>query len=641
MPNRLSLLLFLSLLLPLSLFSQDLEIASFTIAPELRENAKSVVRSFDVEYDVVDDNTAEVTYRKVITILDDDHDDEAQLVAWYDKDSRLTDFKVTIFDLFGKKVNSSKAADEKDQLAHDGVSFMQDSRVKYTTAHCDGYPCTLELKYKKRMSDMAAVGGMPTFSPQRYGQSVESATMTVRFPATNVLSHDTKNLSDPTVTSEGNRQVYVWSVRDLPAKKHEDFAPASSQTLPFARFSLRDVKIDGYSGSFENWETYGAFMSQLYEGRDALPAELATLVRKTTEDATSDFEKIDRLYRLLQERTRYVSIQLGIGGWQPFSAEYVEENRFGDCKALSNYMGAMLSEIGIESYPVIIYWEDDPNYLVNEDFVTSAFNHVVLYVPGEDMYLECTSNLSPTGYLGDGKDDRNVVWVTPEGGKLARTPALKPAENGYTRTVKLTVGTDGNTDFRLNANYYGANQERLRFLAMEQGDVKEQRDWLHRQNLLPDVTGDDYRFSADTDAPRVRLGYRTELSNYVRKMGKRMFIPLNKYAGNSVVVPGEYPDRQFDVEFRTTRFYVDTVRLALPPGTEFESIGEAETIIEHPVGEYHSRIETSESGLSWIRTLRLVPATLPAAEYAEFRQFWVDVNKADNRRVVVREKRTK
>ena len=45
-------------------------------------------------------------------------------------------------------------------------------------------------------------------------------------------------------------------------------------------------------------------------------------ILKLIEGASTNLEKIEILYRYLQENTRYVSVQLGIGGWQTFDARH-------------------------------------------------------------------------------------------------------------------------------------------------------------------------------------------------------------------------------------------------------------------------------------------------------------------------------
>ena len=92
------------------------------------------------------------------------------------------------------------------------------------------------------------------------------------------------------------------------------------------------------------WEGFGKFISELLKGRDVLPDDIKVKVHQLTDQLKDDKQKVYVLYDFLQKNTRYISIQLGIGGWQPFDAKYVAAKRYGDCKALSNYMVALLKE---------------------------------------------------------------------------------------------------------------------------------------------------------------------------------------------------------------------------------------------------------------------------------------------------------
>lgn len=611
-----------------------------TLPDTLLEGASSVVISVEEEYTATSKNTAVMHRRRVVTLLNGKDGLEKGLYEFYDDDSKITTFDMTVLNAAGSEIYSARKKDVSDERYSDDISFLEDRWIKYVEAPCTGYPCTVITEVEKEVEDFSAVTGFPHWNPVSREQALSSGHLRVRVPMDNELLFESHMVDDPVITEDGKYRLYEWEMKNIAAQPEESLAPPLAETLPYVRTELADFEMDKFTGSHRSWEAFGKFMAALYEGRDELPAVLTAAVHETVEGIEDEQEKIDRLYRLLQERCRYVSIQLGIGGWQPFSAAYVEENRFGDCKALSNLMGAMLNEVGITSYPVLINWDEKPYYSVHPAFASSAFNHVVLYIPSQDMYLECTSKYAPTGYLGEDKQDRHVLWVTPEGGKLARTPALQAAEHGHLRSTSLKLTADNNLDFSFAATYYGAAQETFRQLGAYRGDRQDQLDWLHRNNYLPDVTGSGYNFDVSDDKPQVNLTYQTVLRDKVASMGSRKFVTLNPFPVDWI--PEQTESRTLPVEYNKSRFLVDTVRLSYPPELEIESGLITDPIVySHAAGEYRARMDVEENEVIWTRTLKLQPVRLAPEAYQEFRQFFVDAAKAENLRLVLRERRTK
>ncbi|NJC25032.1 DUF3857 domain-containing protein [Neolewinella antarctica] len=627
------------LLLPAPAAAQLGEFSALTIPAALKENAHSVVRSVDYHWEVTSDHQAKLTVRRVVTVLDGLHDRESQLFIHYADDSKVTRFKATLYDRLGEKIREARKSEISDVRAS-GASFHDDSRVLVTKFDVVSYPYTVEFEYETKARDFSMVAGFPKIIPVKYRQSCERATYVALVPIDNELRHFSTELPEPNKATVDGKQQFTWELKNFAAQKEEAESPPLTETLPFLAITLDRFSIDGYAGSMATWEEFGTFIGTLLKGRDALPEGLKLLVQEKTVGLTTDVEKIDALYRLMQDRTRYVSVQLGIGGWQPFPVAYVEENKYGDCKALSNYMGAMLNEVGIESYPVLVNWNDDEFFPSRPAFTASSFNHVILYVPGEDMYLECTSSDAPTGYLGEGKDARNVLLITPTGGKLVATPAVTPADNGRIRTLAVDIQADGTAALVISGRYHGFSHEDFRSLLSHEKDRSKQLKYLSDRTIIPDVSGGKYSLSVAHDAPVANLEYATEVKNYVRKMGKRTFVPINKY-GSFDYIPEKNDDRRTKLFNTYARFFVDTISLTFPADLEIESLGEAETSYEHAAGEYRATVSVVGNQLTWVRTLKILPVDLPASAYPEYRQFFVNVAEAENRMVVLRDRRTK
>lgn len=597
----------------------------------LTEHATSVVRKFVETYELTDRNVVTETYHKEVTLLSK-KSDENQLVMHYDDDSRITSFSATLYDGLGNKVRAIRKGELNDVLYQDGFSFLLDDRVRYVEVEHDEYPYTIVFEYKKRSTDHHALHS-PIFAPQDYQQGVVESELKVIIPQENELFYDANAMPAVMEKRQEGQRIYHWKLAGLRAVEREGYAPERFRVLPSLVTSLKNVELpDGTAGGFTDWDSYGRLKGALYAGRDELPESLVAEIKTLVADASSDREKVDLLYRFMQERMRYVSVQLGIGGWQPFPAAEVEKDRYGDCKALSNYMMAMLKTVDVQSFPTVVY-SGRPSYKVHPDFASGyGFNHVILYVPGEDMYLECTSNYLPTGYPSSRTLDRNVLHITPWGGQLARMPAMEPAEHGHLRSQRITLQEDGSAQLDLTTRYVGATHERWRYLE-KSISPEELRESLQERDQLPDVNGNHFSFTVSPDEPYADLSYQTTVPRYARKMGKRYFVPVNKLFDYDRR-PEKLEKRRFPVVYESPRFLVDSVSITVPEGLRLESMGDEQVDIEHPVGEYHATISQNGNVIQWIRTLKLRKVELPAEAYAEFRAFFLEVGKADRRQLV-------
>ncbi len=149
-----------------------------------------------------------------------------------------------------------------------------------------------------------------------------------------------------------------------------------------------------------NWNELGKFIIYLIADKDVLPAETLTTLKELIKNCPDRNSKIKAVYNYMQKRTRYVGVQIGIGGWQPIPAEYVDKKGYGDCKGLVNCTRAMLKAVGITSYYTLVNAGKNASPLIT-GFPCNHFNHIILCVPGpnDTTWLECTSQQQAYGFL--------------------------------------------------------------------------------------------------------------------------------------------------------------------------------------------------------------------------------------------------
>ncbi|GJM31108.1 MAG: hypothetical protein DHS20C18_01090 [Saprospiraceae bacterium] len=632
-PQFVLLLLFASLDL---LAQSNLAYSSFLIPEALKENAHEVIRSEVMEFSLNNEKEGDLTFHTVITILDNKSSANL-LVVGYDKETKIDYLEAKIYDSVGKLVRKVKKSEIRDVAAVDGFSIYRDDRMKYIELTHHSLPFTVEYEYRKKLKGTYFFD-YPDWQAQRYNNAVEQSKFVVSMPTGTRFFYEALNTnSEPLKQDDGKRETYTWEVKNLPAIEEEDFSPVSSEIFPMVNISPDVFQFDKYQGSMASWKEFGAFLYQLYLGKNNLPDEMIEIVHQLTDHVQNNKEKINILYRYLQENMRYVSVQLGIGGFQPFDAEYVYRNKYGDCKALSNFMKSMLEEADIEAYPVII--KNGPlNYDVKESFATSSFNHVIVYVPSEDYWLECTSSNTPPNFIGYSNSDRNVLLVTPEGGKLVRTPRLNTADNLKQNTAMFTLEPDGSAVIEGNSNYTGAFQEHLRNLETY-ASGSDREEWFIKNSSIPTFQIQSLQIQSEKMEPKSKMDYQLDVRKYCSKAGKRFFVPLNTINPFNHM-PAKTDQRKFPIVLNRGYVEQDVYTFKIPEGYEIESLPETMTELKNDFASYTVKLEKQDGQLIYSRSLEVNPIRLPAASYDEFRAFFIQVSKLDNMKMVLGEKRT-
>jgi len=423
------------------------------IPEELKKGANAVIREWSEVFRIVNPGEGVLEGKKVITILNQKGKGFSTAYVTFDKTiTQGTILRGEVYNAAGKRVTTIKSKDLQEESLIGG-SFIEGKRVLYAEMSYASYPYTIMYTYRKRYKGLFSP---PEFYPQRSEKlAIQQASYELIHAPGYRISYQVSNMEDNVkiYTDQAGKHV-KWSVNNLKSIKKEPFSPPLIELVPSVQLSLGNFELQGYEGNMENWENFGRFMYELNEDRDELPKALREELDDLLIGTRSPQEVIDITYRYLQEHTRYVSIQLGIGGWQTFSASYVYENGYGDCKALSNYMKGMLQFAGITSYLAIISAGNDPSP-IDPGFATNSFNHMILCVPLENdtVWLECTADNHPAGYLGDFTADRYALLATPEGGKLVRTPKRDPRENVRSRSAHVKIGKDGHAQVQSKRSY--------------------------------------------------------------------------------------------------------------------------------------------------------------------------------------------
>lgn len=440
-----------------------------------------------------------------------------------------------------------------------GEGLIEDGYVTYFSVTTNSYPITIEVNYEQKIRSTLLI---PDYRFISMGEGIMESIFTARVPTEIGLRYKGLNTSiQPVVSEDGKFKMYKWTVRNLPPVDYEEGAVSAKSKYPHIAMATDSFSHYGFRGDLSTWKSFGLWIKELYTGLNILLPERRQFFVQLVKDAPNEKEKIKRIYSYMQNNFRYVSIQLGIGGLKPFSAEFTDSKKYGDCKSLSNYMKSALKYVGIESHVAII----NANYNelpVDPYFPANGFDHVILCVPGQkdSIWLECTSSTSEFGKLGTFTENKNALLITDDGGVLVGTPKSNSASNIFSTTNIVNVSDDLSAETETVFRTTGEYKEMMNAILAQKKDDQKEVLVSYFGFKEPDV------FELVKD--ELSSGYVSKLKMALRNVtefnaGNKFFISPRVYK----IWPGHLPkseNRKFDFYFRFPFEKHDTTVFKLP-----------------------------------------------------------------------------
>ena len=306
-----------------------------TLADSLRQNAQAVVRLYETDFQYNSPSSATARHDIVVTLLDRRGARHADLVCYVDMFSSLKSFSAEICDASGRVIRKLGKGDlnyteYSQHLADDAAYYWLEPPLSV-------FPCTVRYRYETAHKN--GMFGTLRFVPLStdIGVALEKARFRLSTPAGYAFNcRCTPFPVEPVRHTDRGRDNYEWTFPSRTAVLDEPLIPPARERLPILYFAPSEFTYDKTQGNMQDWPRFGVWMDGLLAGRGQLPPALQAEIHDLTDTIPDKRGKIEALYRYLGRTTRYVSIQLGIGGWQPMDAATVYANKFGDCKALSN-----------------------------------------------------------------------------------------------------------------------------------------------------------------------------------------------------------------------------------------------------------------------------------------------------------------
>jgi hypothetical protein len=606
------------------------------IDSSLRKDAWAVCREYRQEFELKNYGKAVERVHVVITVLNKNGDDFGELTLPYDKSTKISSITGKRYDAMGLPDDKLKSSAIQDLNYTSAGAIYDDLRMKKADFSGNTYPYTVEYDYDTEYNGLLSY---PEWQPlDDYRLSVEKASFIFSYPDNMAIRYREFHLPAGCRTEkhENGLVSIEWKLDSLKALREEPYSPGLHMETPLVITAPTKFIYEGTSGSMNSWNDYGIWQSNLNKDRDQLSQQRQNEIQEFVSGIKDTTQIIQKLYEYMQNRTHYVGIQLGIGGFQPFPAETVDRLGYGDCKALANYMKALLKAVGIQSLYTVAGAASNLG-ITMDDFPSNAqSNHIILCVPfhQDTIWLECTSQTAPFGYLSISTAGKKALNIISEGGKVVKTPLLTANQNSQNCKADVQINSDGSMQSRVKTKYSGYQYDNVSHNLTE--SKKEQEKALYNELSIAGLVISDFNYDVKKDRiPQVTETVNISAPTFASKTGSRLFIPLNIF-NQITTIPARVENRKMPVYRSYAYFDKDSVIFHLPKGYKPESIPKGKTISSE-FGEYNSSVSLKDDAVTYIRELKMNRGTWPKEVYTAFVDFYSAIISADKVKLVMKE----
>lgn len=446
------------------------------------------------------------------------------------------------------------------------------------------------------------VVGRP-FSPQ---VPMREASLSVSVPAGFTPRIIERNMSvRRTEVDSAGRHVYRWRVGTPPLVRPEPFAADSD-----------GVRMVVTVSTPEPWDAVTQWYDSLARDRYALDAATAARLDSLVAGARSRRDTLVRLHRWIAQDIRYVSVSLGLGGYQPRSPAEVRTTGFGDCKDKATLFIAAARRWGIDARPVLLHLngvrEPDPVSL-------SRFNHVIAVVVERDgtrTYTDLTAATTPYGELPASYGGSYAVVVQRDGrADLVRLPQRPAAGNVSRIRIEGALAPDGRMGMHIEEELEGEPEWALRAVVATALDTVRRGPQIRAMaaSYLPEAVPDSFvAFDGMdfTQPARIRVVLRD--GRGARPAGPVWLLhipgPVRQLTANATATAREIdalPRRQLPIDAERIigrRVSEVEYRVALPAGWRAQL--PADVVATSFFGQYESRYRLEGRTLVVMRRMR-------------------------------------
>jgi len=242
------------------------------------------------------------------------------------------------------------------------------------------------------------------------------------------------------VSQAGDATVYTYSMKNLPATRHESSSPGPTYYVPHILVLSKSAQAKGGSQVYfktvkEQYDWYKDLVQQTGNDEKIVKEKTEELVK----GLNSDEEKVKRIFQWVQDNVRYIAFENGIAGFKPEKAQEVLRKKYGDCKGMANLLMVMLRSINLDARRCwigtkhIAYDYSTPSLSVDNHMICAWMKN------GKPVYLDATEKYIGYGEIAERLQGKQTLIENGNSYLLETVPVTTHLQNTAVESRKFTV----------------------------------------------------------------------------------------------------------------------------------------------------------------------------------------------------------
>ncbi len=424
------------------------------------------------------------------------------------------------------------------------------------------------------------------------------------------LKHQSKESSDT--------RIDCFTADDLKPILPEPQMPSYGELSGFIHLS-----------TFDSWDSLGRWYWGFIKDQFDVDEDTRRLALHIAGSAKTEVEKVQAVYDWVVQNTRYVALEFGVYGYKPHRAVQTLTRGWGDCKDKATAIIVLLKNLGIEAHFVAVRTQLRGD-LASSVASLAPFDHAIAYVPSLKWYLDGTAEGSGSRELPDMDRGAMALQIWDGKAELVRIPSGDPKNDQVRRDIGVQLEADGAAILDIHA--------------VVQGDVAP--EWRHRyeaeatrnERIVADLGREFPGFSLSAGSSAVVAQGLDDIERdvVVSVKGRAPSFARRENELLSLAVTPEIrltplyaslSERSHDIRLLSVPGRHDTFNIKLPAGYRIVAARQ-DTSVTSPFGSFSVRTAVNSGKISVTTSIAITARRIKPADYAAFRKFCEDVDRA-------------